>query len=1145
MTSVDFNDEAFDELLLAIDSGLDHGQSVSLNETAPEVRQRIAEARECMQLLSQLRTSGAGDTDKNLLREPPNANGAIQRFPSQCQRYVLIKNLGEGGFGTVYLAEDPLSTRQVAIKIPHLRSIQDAQSRKRFQTEARVLEQLRHRAIVSILDSGEHEELPFLVMEFCDSGNLTQLLAELDQRPSPEWCARLILQIAKGLGQAHSLGILHRDVKPHNVLLTRSDNETQSPESIRPRTSDSWRRLLPKLADFGLAKWSSQRSDSDRTRAGVVAGTPQYMAPEQAAGLVDRVSPATDVHGVGLVLYEMLTGQQPFVGDTEVETRWNIVHQEPTAIRKLRPAVPRDLETICHRALEKDPGRRFIDANDLAEDLERFINQSPIKSKPVSTVERVWRWCRRHPDRATMITVILCLVTLISIGGWWSSSRMAIAYQKESDLAKSEMQLRQNETRLRQDAEHRQGELIRQTEQLKAAIQREQLLTYTTQIRLAYDLLEHGQELESASILQAMRPVSDQDHDHRDFSWRMLNARFGGGLQPLPDIATSQIRSVNLIPKKNMIVAGTTNGGFLAWDASTAKSVASELPDLEAKKQITGIGYIPDNRTWVFSNYDPGSSNSKGETFHIRWLLSGDLIRHVESVEQIRNLLLSQDRSKFSVEFHQEGSRRFGVYSSITGERLWTVPSGGPTERQVAWSPDGGMAVPDGDAITIYNPDGHQNDNLRVAESAPMSTYCSVAFSPTGQLLAALRSNFSVDLWARSEAGRFEYQRNVAVPDMSSIGPDVLRQTCHGIRFLDNEDQLAFSGSDHRVYIWNLKAGQLESRSPKFSNSVASIIPMRGGKILLHEFWEDLYLWQPVAVGHDLAGHSREAWTLDFSPDGHTLVSGGDDGTVKLWNMDTAQERGTLDVPPSTVVDARFSPSGDRFVSLCLDGSLRLWNIDKSSHTPTGPPQVVQSHRKARCLAWSQDGRTLVTGGYDGDIMIWNAESLKLRYRYRDHSTTVRQILFLDNDQTLLTVSNDHQVLLWNLTDPIRILRRWEEDTEIHNAVLLNTPGQVALGLRSGVISIRDTSTGKLLGSLVGHQDRVRSMALSPDGQVLASGDETGLIRLWRTENLQLLFSMRHGQSSINDLTFSPAGDILAIADHEGKISLWRAPFVP
>ena len=380
---------------------------------------------------------------------------------------------------------------------------------------------------------------------------------------------------------------------------------------------------------------------------------------------------------------------------------------------------------------------------------------------------------------------------------------------------------------------------------------------------------------------------------------------------------------------------------------------------------------------------------------------------------------------------------------------------------------------------------------------------------------------------------------------MPISGAVVKGREWHGIRFLDNEERLAFAGSDQRAYIWNLKSDHVESRSPKFATTVASIIPLPSGKLLLHEFWGHVYLWWPVALGRQLAGHSREAWTVDFSPDGHTLASGGDDGTLKLWNMDTAEERVTLDGHPFTVVDARFSPSGERIASLCLNGSLRVWNIDKSSHTPTGPPQLRQSHRRARCLAWSHDGRTLVTGGYDGDIMIWDAESMALRSRYRDHNTTVRQILFLDNDQTLLTVSNDNQVLLWSLTDPIQIFRRWEEGTEIHNALQLKEPGQVALGLRSGAISIRNYTTGELLATLVGHKDRVRAMALSPDGQVLASGDESGLIRVWRVENRQLLLSEQHSQSSINDLAFSPAGDILAIADHKGKITLWRAPIAP
>lgn len=1147
MTSADSSDEKFDELLLAIDSRLADGREPldPLLNIDPVLRERIAEASECMQLLDQIRTRDSVQTPQSPSEKSAHAAFVLRSLPSQCHQYRLTKNLGEGGFGTVYLAEDTLSNRQVAIKIPHLRSMQDSQSRKRFQTETRVLEQIRHPAIVSILDSGEYEELPFLVMEYCDSGNLTQLLSELDQRPSPNWCARLILHIAQGLGQAHSLGILHRDIKPHNVLLTRPEDESQSPESIRPRVSEGWRHLQPKLADFGLAKWSDQRNDSDRTKAGIVAGTPQYMAPEQAAGLNDLICSATDVHGIGLVLYEMLTGQQPFVGDTEAETRWNIVHREPTAIRKLRPAVPRDLETICHRALEKDQGRRFLDANELAEDLVRFLNNRPIRSQPVSLAERLWRWCRRHPDRALMISVIASLVTLISIGGWWSSSQMSVAYRREMEFAHSETLLRQTETRLRKDAERREQELARQTELLELAVEREQLLSYTTQIRLAADLFQQGQELECAELLQAMRPSNNQDHDPRDFCWRWLNAKCGGSIQQLPGLASSQVRSINLIPDKHAIVAGGFDGRSFAWNAETFEPLESELPVLAPNTRITGIDFLPETSTWIYTTSNVDSTEAGRHAYHIRWYSRAGGIQSIGLDEQIRNLQLSPDRSRFSVEAAEQPHRRFDVYSSTGREKLWSVPSRGTSERLVSWSPDGALAVPDGTNVVIYDSDGREIANLNRPQGDPSLEAISTAFSSSGQRLAVLRSNHSIDLWQRKNHSHYEFQDSLPAPDSSTVDSSLTSTRWYAIKFVREDLFLACAGPSDRVHVWNLNTRRVDYRSLRFSSAIVALHRLSNGQYLAHEMFVKVYRWSPLPIEDQLAGHQREAWTADFSPEGRFLITGGDDARLIQWDLQTRQSELELEPHPSTVVQAKYTPRQNRLASLCLNGSVRVWDLDPATRRPVGPPLVSQSHRKGRTLAWSPDGQTLATGGYDGEIILHDAASLNVLRQFHDHSTTVRQILWLQDGKQLLTVSNDGDAVVREAFETGAVLRRWQEGSEIHCAAVLADTGQVALGLKSGVINIRQISSGALQGTLVGHQNWVRSLALSPDGRVLASGDESGLVRFWRVENLQLLISQRHGNSSINQLAFSPSGDTLAIADHEGKVTLWSAEFVP
>ena len=474
------SDAIFDQWILEFDKGLDgeRNEPPALDSESPALRERIDHARECLLLLDLTRPRDPSAAPLDPIDfAAPLADHHIP-VPSRFQRFLLIRSLGSGGFGEVFLADDPLLQRRVAIKIPHLRHVSDPLSRQRFVREARALGQLRHGAIVSVFETGEHKDIPYLVMEYCEAGSLASHLTGLDERPAAQACASIVCQIADGLGQAHSRGILHRDIKPRNILLTRGGTfsdliSTVDMKAPCPLTDPYWCLLHPKLSDFGLAKWFDENGDSDQTQTGAVTGTPRYMSPEQAAGTTDQVCPATDVHGLGLVLYEMLTGQQPFIGDTTAETLWNILNKEPIAIRMLRPAVPRDLETICHKALQKEPGQRYPTAEELAEDLRRFLTDREILAKPVSNLERVWRWCRHHPERTLLLLVVLCSIALISAGGWWYSSQLAVAVTRETELAQFATRLRLSETHLLSESVQRESALLEQAEKLKLAIQRE------------------------------------------------------------------------------------------------------------------------------------------------------------------------------------------------------------------------------------------------------------------------------------------------------------------------------------------------------------------------------------------------------------------------------------------------------------------------------------------------------------------------------------------------------------------------------------------------------------------------------------------------------------------------------------------------
>lgn len=920
MTSADSDNSQFDDLLLAIGSEIagERTEPVSLDKADEELQRRVNHARECLLLLqATTREYSAGEVPAEPHEFFSHTASSGILAPSKFQRFQIIQKLGVGGFAEVFLADDPLLHRQVAIKIPHTKWVADPSARRRFLREARALGQMQHSAIVTVFESGEHDGIPFLVMEHCDAGNLDQYLTELSQRQHPRVCASLVHQIAEGLSLTHQLGIMHRDIKLRNVLLAHVSEVTvpgSESHSSRPDVPPEWRGIQPKLSDFGLAKWLDEEFDAQKTQSGFVAGTLQYMAPEQAAGKTDQITPATDVHGLGVILYEMLTGQSPFAGDTPIETSWNILNREPIAVRTLRPAVPRDLETICHKALEKDPTRRYPSALEMAEDLRRFLDDREILAQPVSKFERAWRWCRRHPELAGLLLVVCLSVSLISMGGWWYSTRLA-------DTVRSETRLRESESRLLEESGRREIVLMQKTEELTSAIQREQLMTYVTRMRQAQDLYDHGEIVDYASLLSTMRPKSPQEPDLRDFAWRLMTAKCGGEIRPFEVTRNDDFFSVNVIPEKNRIVAGTNHGSFNSWDLRTGEYQTEGLPSHEERTRLSGVAYQPQQDAWFYAHY-PRLEQQQAVSSELRYFRASDgVLKTVAESPLFERLSQSPDRSRFCLEVGGRKFRQFQVYSVATGDHLWTVQAGRQDLNQrPAWGPDGTFAVPMVREVALYSPNGRLVAKVTRDSTEELAEIRSVAISADGLLLAGLRTDFTVDLWRRSSGDTFVYDSTIRAHNGAVNEVDGKPGQWHDIQFLNDSTWLAFSGFGNRVFLWNLKSNRLDSRSPVFQSPLASIIPLPDGTLILHESTFGLYRWNPTADGPVLAGHAREAWAVEYSPDGRFLASGSDDGTMKVWEVATGRELATSSNHAQTVVQTRFSPSETRIASLCLDG---------------------------------------------------------------------------------------------------------------------------------------------------------------------------------------------------------------------------------
>jgi mono/diheme cytochrome c family protein len=310
--------------------------------------------------------------------------------------YEIVRLVDQGGMGTVYEARQTGLDRRVAVKMMERTRI-DARMLARFRAEAQAAAQLQHPNVVQVIEAGEVEGRPFFSMEFVAGGNLAQLMER--GRPDPRRAAEMVAVLARAVHAAHGLGIVHRDLKPANVLVT--------PDGTL------------KIADFGLAK----RLDNDlaHTRTGEIIGTPFYMAPEQAEGQSELIGPATDVYALGALFYELLTGRPPFQGSNPLDTLRQAVNREPLPPSRLAPEVPRDLEAVVLKCLEKQPGRRYVSAVELADDLARWLDGRPVTVVPPGRLRRAWRWLRGRP-RVSAALAGLLVVGLLPL--FWMGSEL-------------------------------------------------------------------------------------------------------------------------------------------------------------------------------------------------------------------------------------------------------------------------------------------------------------------------------------------------------------------------------------------------------------------------------------------------------------------------------------------------------------------------------------------------------------------------------------------------------------------------------------------------------------------------------------------------------------------------------------------------
>ena len=836
--------------------------------------------------------------------------------------YEVLAELGRGGMGVVYKARHLGLNRVVALKMILTGCQTGPAHLARFRAEAEAVARVQHSNIVQVYDVGEQDGRPYISLEFVNGGTLAQ---KVNGTPQPaRAAAKLIYALSQAIHAAHQQGIIHRDLKPANILFQQSSTLAEA---------------TVKITDFGLAK--QMDAVDAQTGSGTILGTASYMAPEQAEGKPHMIGPAADVYALGAILYEVLTGRPPFKAATQLETMRLVLSEEPVSLSRLHLKVPRDLETICLKCLQKDPRKRYVSAQALVDDLERFLGDQPIQARRTSPLERTWRWGRRNPSFAMLILSICLLVTAITLISTLSAWKLGQEAGRARDAERDATDKLWNASLAKAQALRLGGRIGQRFESLQA-IQDAVRILHTREFK-EQDTLALRNEAIACLALPDLRVM---DQWQSETPWPFLVAfdadleRYAigdeqGNVQvrrAADHQVIARFQGIGEHPVR-MQPQFSPNGRYLAvglWtmarrDLRVHKDVIHFVVwDLSSQGNDPKVlhvegGYLfrftPDSRA-VAVQYQDGT------------LRLHDLVQGQERV-------LSRDYLAYQMEFRPDGRQLACANRSSAEVRVLDVDKGSIVTRfpnpgetsALGWRGDGQLlaAASDDNKIYIWNVAQHRQQTILEGHRKRATT---LTFSPDGRLLASSGWSGTTRLW------------DVAGARCLMRAPGV------HLGFTPDGGRLAFQSSTH-IGIWEL-ADARECRLLQVQDSKS-------------EAW------------HSYTGQE----SFDYSTDGRLLASVGGDG-IRLWDVANAKQIEHLQVGYHEAI--LFHPDGSRLFTYGRPGLLS-WPIENIPGRPLiriGPPQTIDVPPNTGWFhaVCSRDGRVLaVTDDSNSQILILNLDA--------------------------------------------------------------------------------------------------------------------------------------------------------------------------